>query len=107
MEEVGFVVTTVDSLEKARKLARSLVEKKLAACVSISSAVESFYWWKGKIEEEKEYQLWIKTYKENFSKIEEFFKKDHPYEVPEIGFIPWKEVGKGYAMWMKEYLKEE
>lgn len=85
----------------AERLAKSLVEKKLAACVSIVALEKSFYRWKGKIEEEKEWLLLIKTKERLFQRVEVHIKANHPHDVPEIiGF----KVNKGdnsYLSWIK------
>ena len=78
------VITTIDTKEGAQKLARLLVEERLAACVQIIGPIESIYRWQGKIETAEEWQCVIKTKKDFYEKVEKFIKKHHPYEVPEI-----------------------
>ena len=79
------VLTTESDLEKAKSLAKELLESKLAACIS-TKKTNSMYWWQGKIEESEEIQLVIKT---NFDKINYLIKQIkllHSYETPEIVF---------------------
>ena len=64
------VLTTTDSKEVAQKIGNKLLKEKLIACYSILPPMESSYWWKGKIANEKEFQMVIKTKDENFEKIE-------------------------------------
>jgi len=78
------VITTIDDLESAKKLSRSLVYDKLAGCINIIPKITSIYRWNDKIEEDEEFILFIKTEKSNYKEIENFIKKNHPYEVPEI-----------------------
>jgi periplasmic divalent cation tolerance protein len=98
---VLIVLSTIDKESVAKELAQGMVQKKLAACVNILSACTSIYRWKGKIQEESEYLMVIKTKKENYSQVEKYLKESHPYDVPEI--IGW-EVTQGsadYLNWLK------
>jgi len=100
--DINLLFTTVDSKEKAQKLAREIVEKKLAACVSISE-VNSTYYWEKKVVEEREYLLIIKTSKEKLEKLINWLKENHPYQVPELIAIE-AEAFEPYLKWLKEYL---
>jgi periplasmic divalent cation tolerance protein len=80
-------LVTVPNLEEAKKIARILVESRLAACVNIIHNILSIYRWKGKIEEDNEYLLLIKTIEENNEQIIQKILEIHSYENPEcIGF---------------------
>lgn len=68
---------------EGRKLARTLVEAGVAACVNVAP-VSSVYTWKGSVEEAEEDLLIVKTTEEAYGRLEELVKKVHPYEVPEI-----------------------
>ncbi|MDR2034727.1 MAG: divalent-cation tolerance protein CutA [Helicobacteraceae bacterium] len=96
-------MTTIDSEKAAKELARSLVEKRLAACVSIAPNIESLYWWNGATESAKERLLIVKTTAEKIPAIEEFFKEAHPYETPEMIFIECGTSAK-YGAWIKDSL---
>jgi periplasmic divalent cation tolerance protein len=95
------VLVTCGSLREARKIARALVEKKLAACVNIATApVESVYSWKGKIETAREYLLMIKTSARRVQELEREVLRLHSYETPEFLVV---EVGGGaedYLEWL-------
>lgn len=78
------VITTVDQGEKAREIARSLVETRLAACVSVLNDLTSVYRWKGDIVEEPEFLLLIKTCGTRLAELKAWFSEHHPYEVPEF-----------------------
>lgn len=91
------VFTTVPKKSDAEKLARALVERKLAACVNILPIEKSVYRWKGKIQGAGEFLLLIKTAKP-YEKLEKFIRKNHPYGLPEIVALP---VVKGYAKYLK------
>lgn len=78
------VFCTCPDKDTAKKLARLLVEKNLAACVNILPGITSVYEWEGKIETVSEHLLLIKSIKDNYRTIETTLFKYHPYEVPEI-----------------------
>ena len=77
------VLTTAGSREEAQKIARALVEKRLAACVNIVPQVESVYRWQGKVEESQEFLLLIKTFGTAFDRVCATIKELHSYEMPE------------------------
>ena len=78
------MLSTVGTEEKARSLARSLVERNLAACVNILPGATSIYRWKGEVEEASECVLVIKTTNDNLPAIESLYRTEHPYELPEL-----------------------
>ncbi len=96
------VLTTIDDLESAKKLSRSLVYNKLAGCVNIIPDLISIYRWEGNIEEDNEFLLFIKTRKENYEEIEEFIKENHPYEVAEIISLNIESGENEYLNWLYE-----
>jgi periplasmic divalent cation tolerance protein len=96
------VITTTSELAEAKKIAEFLVNKKAAACVSISSKVLSIYKWKGKAEMEEEFMLFIKTIRDNYSLVESIIQEIHSYEVPEIMAIPIEFAEKDYSLWLKQ-----
>src|SRR2546429_7537878 len=83
MKQACVVLTTAGSQEEARKIARSLVERQLAACVNIVPQVESVYRWQGNVESAHEWLLVIKTLDVNFSQVCDGIKDLHSYELPE------------------------
>ena len=99
------VFITVPNLEVGEKIGNTLVEEKLAACVNITSEIKSVYFWKGKIEEDKEYLLIIKTRRDKFKSLERRVKEIHPYEVPEIIAVPIVLGSKDYLDWIDETLE--
>ena len=102
MPEHLLVLTTVPDEETAERIARTLVQERLAACVSRSSACQSSYWWQGKIAEEQEFMLYIKTLNARYPELEKKLVALHPYDVPEVIAIPLvKGFGK-YLNWMEE-----
>jgi periplasmic divalent cation tolerance protein len=85
------VITTVDSTEAAERLARSVVNARLAACVQIVGPIRSLYWWQDKLDDAQEWQLLMKTTTERLSTLEAHIKAHHSYDTPEITAtpIPW------------------
>lgn len=78
------------------------MEKKAAACVSVSSPVSSYYRWQGRIENEQEIVLLIKTLKNNYSLVEKLILENHSYELPEILALPVELADRDYFKWLSE-----
>jgi len=94
------VVTTVDNIDEARSIARTLVERGLAACAQISE-IESFYTWHGAVQNEKEYRIVLKTTDERYPAIEAAIKEMHSYELPQICAFAFEHVYQPYAEWIE------
>ncbi len=100
------VLVTCASAKEARKIARAVVEQRLAACANIlSSPVQSVYRWKGSAESAKEFLLIIKTTKARFSKLRAEVKRLHTYEVPEIIALPVATGATNYLAWISESVR--
>lgn len=99
------ISTTTETKEEAQKIARYLVEQKLAACVQISCPIESTYRWKGKLETASEWLCLIKTRESFFKKVEAAIKKLHSYETPEIIATPIVKGSREYLKWLDEETK--
>ena len=85
---VVVVYTTIDNMQDARKIAHTLVEEQLVACVNIIPNVESVYRWKGNIEEDNEYILIARTTDDNVEKTIQRIEQLHTYELPDIIVLP-------------------
>jgi periplasmic divalent cation tolerance protein len=97
------VLVTCGSAKEARRIARALVEKRLAACGNILEApVRSIYRWKGKVETAKEYLLFIKTSRRRFKALQDEVKRLHSYDVPEIIALPIASGSPEYLKWISE-----
>jgi periplasmic divalent cation tolerance protein len=102
------VLVTCGSLAEGRKIARSVTEKKLAACANISSAaVESIYRWKGKIERAREYLLIIKTTARRLKELEREVKRLHSYDTPEFVVLTISSGSTDYLKWLAEIENRE
>ncbi len=100
MEPV-LVITTCDKKEDADMLARTILEHRLGACVQLYPGVLSSYWWQGKIVQDGEIVVTIKSCREKYKELEQILLDIHPYEVPEIISIGIDEISSGYLLWMK------
>jgi len=85
---VAVVYTTIDSIQDARRIAHTLVEEQLVACVNVIPNIESVYRWKGKIERENETILIAKTSDDNVKKTITRIKTLHSYDLPDIIVLP-------------------
>ena len=99
------VLVTAAKLSECRKIARHLLQAKLAACVNITSPVQSIYRWHGKVVNGREHLMIIKSRRKLFPEIREAISKLHPYEVPEIICLPIAEGSQPYLKWMGENVK--
>lgn len=97
------VLVTCGSLAEGRKIARCVVEKKLAACVNISSAaLESIYRWKDKMERGREYLLIMKTTARQLKELEREVKRLHSYQTPEFVVLTISGGSTDYLHWLAE-----
>ena len=94
------VLTTTPGPEEGERLARLIVEEKLAGCVQILPQMASVYFWEDQVRSEGEHLLLIKTLEEKFDDLEAFIKQHHSYEVPEIVAIQAGKVSGEYLKWL-------
>ncbi len=105
MSDPIVVFVTCGSEEEGLKIANALVEGRLAACVNLISPIRSIYRWEGKIWDESEWLLIIKTQKERFGELEKKVRSLHSYSVPEIISLPILEGSSSYLDWVREGTK--
>ena len=101
------VLTTVEQKSDAEKIAKSLVEKRLAACVQILGPLTSYFHWQGKLDSAAEYLCLIKSREDLFTELESEINSLHPYEVPEILAMPITKGSKDYLNWLAAELGTE
>jgi periplasmic divalent cation tolerance protein len=106
MSEFIVALVTVGSADEGDRLARALVESRLAACVNRLKAVQSIYRWQGKIESSEEVLLIVKTRRDLFERLKEKIQQLHSYQVPEIIALPIIEGSENYLRWLDEDLAE-
>jgi periplasmic divalent cation tolerance protein len=99
------VFSTCGSGEEAERLARKLIDERLAACVTVVTPVRSFYRWQGVVEEAAEWLLVIKTSRELFSNLRQSLESAHSYQVPELIALPVVEGAPNYLAWMTSELQ--
>lgn len=98
------IVLSTCSKEEKERLAKTLLENKLCACISMID-IKSMYWWKNKIEDSEETLLIIKTKDELVDKLIQELKEIHSYETPEIVVLPVERANEKYLKWIEEVTK--
>jgi periplasmic divalent cation tolerance protein len=101
---VVFVSTPRD---EANKLARGLVENRLAACVNIIPKIESYFWWDNKLNHDDEALLIIKTTQQRFDDLRDWVVNNHPYDLPEVISLPLSDGLSEYIEWVKKETGKE
>jgi periplasmic divalent cation tolerance protein len=107
MTDKVIVLTTCGKSEDAEKLAQGLIEKRLAACVNVVSGVRSYYRWQGKIENDAEFLLIVKTARGLVDQLRLELEKLHPYELPELIVAPIIDGSPNYLAWLERELAAE
>ena len=102
MTRAKIVVTTCGSVEEAQKIARELVERRVAACVNIVSPIQSVYRWQGKVESATEWLLLIKTTAEKFDAVRDAIGELHSYDLPECIMVSIEGGSPEYLKWIEE-----
>ena len=105
MSEI-IVLSTADSIELAQTIASALVEAKEAACVNIVPGIRSIYRWQGKVCDETEFLLVIKSAAELFDAINSRIHHLHGYQVPEVIALPITEGDPAYLQWLRESVQK-
>ncbi len=100
------VLSTCATEEEAGKLARILLEQRLAACVNVVPGVRSYYWWKGAVEDAGECLLVIKSSRPLFARLSAALQQAHSYEVPEALAIAVVDGAPGYLNWLGQNLAD-
>ncbi len=96
------IITTSDSVEVLKKMAKILIDEGLSPCAQISQEIESMYLWDNKIEKNKEFLLTIKTVKSNIDEINIIISDNHNYEVPEVIVNKTKIINNDYENWFNQ-----
>ena len=95
------VFTNLPDRETAEKLALLLIERRLAACVSVLAPCSSVYRWQGEIQHDEEHPLLIKTTQDRYAELETSIRANHPYELPEIIAVPVTGALPAYLHWIE------
>ena len=95
------IMTTTDSRDEARSIAAALVERKLAACVQISS-IQSYYTWEGEVQDDDEFRVLIKTTEDRYADVEAAILELHSYDLPAIVAFDITHACGPYADWVAD-----
>lgn len=99
------VMTTTANQEDAERIARALVERRLAGCVQVVGPIHSTYWWEGAVETADEYLCLVKSSREAYPALEAAIQELHPYDVPEILAVPVAAGSAAYLTWLQGELR--
>ncbi len=100
-EPTVLVLVTCPTRRQAQRLADALVRRKLAACVNIGPAVDSRFWWQGKLDRAREVLLFIKTTRAALEPLRRAVVALHPYDVPELIALPIRHGHPPYLRWLR------
>ncbi len=100
MNPILVVLCTCPDEAVAKKLAAGLVEQRLAACVNVLPGIRSIYRWQGRVQEDGEVLLVIKTPEDRYGTLEGWLLEQHPYDVPEIIALPVERGLPAYLEWV-------
>ena len=103
--QVVLVLTTIAAAADGAALARTLVDERLAACVTVLPAMTSVYRWKGQVEQDREQQVVIKTTRHLLAALEARLRELHSYELPEFLVIATAGGSEAYLQWVEESVK--
>lgn len=102
VDDIVLVITTLPDRAGALKLAQSLVDRRLAACVNVLAECTSVFRWKGAVDEAAEVPVLIKTRAARYAEVEAAIREQHPYELPEIVAIPVRGGLDDYLRWIAD-----
>lgn len=100
--EFAQVLTTAGSREEAGRIARALVEERLAACAQVVGPIQSTYRWEGAVEEAEEYLVLVKTLSALSQQVVAAIRRNHSYQTPEILCTPILDGDRDYLSWVRE-----
>jgi len=106
MTDKVVILVTAGKLTEAKRIAWQLVDAKLAACVNILPRVQSIYRWQGKVADEKEFLILIKSRRDVFSELRAAVLKLHSYTTPEIVCLPIVDGLPDYLQWVGDSVKQ-
>ena len=106
MTEKIAVFSTCGSEEEAVRIAKQLVERRVAACVNLIPRIRSFYRWQGKVEDSTEWLLIVKTSRGRFEALRTVLEAAHSYELPEVLALPIIDGSPNYLAWLETELSE-
>jgi len=105
LDEITVVLTSVGTEQQAVEISEELIARRLATCVNIVPCLRSIYRWKGKICEDTEYLLFIKTPMRLFERVSEAIREFHSYELPEILALPVAAAEANFHQWVLQMVE--
>ena len=105
MTDKVVIMVTAASRRECRRIARRLIEEKLAACVNITQPIQSIYRWEGKIDQSREFLMLIKTTRNLFPQIKTEISLIHSYHTPEIICLPIIDGSPNYLQWISDSVR--
>ena len=106
MSKAVWVYMTAPNLREARDISKKIVRARLAACVNILGAIQSEYWWKGKICRGREVAIFAKTTRSRLSNLIRLVQKNHSYDCPCIVALPVVGGNPSYLKWIEKNVKQ-
>ncbi len=106
MEKPVLIMVTTGGRNDAERIGEALVVEHLAACCSVVPMIHSFYYWEGQLKREHEALLLIKTVESRAAAVQEFVRKNHAYELPEILQVPIDGGFPAYLRWLEEQVAQ-
>ena len=100
MQNIRIVYITIPR-DEADRMALTLVQERLAACVNIVPKITSYYWWEDAVQNDDEALLIVKTTVQRFQALMDYVLENHPYELPEIIGLPVSSAYPDYVAWVK------
>jgi len=100
MPELIVILTTVQEIAEAERLAEGLVSNRLAACVQVLGQITSVYAWEEKTVRDSEHLLLVKTTIDRYDEVEKYLRENHSYDVPEIVGLSVERFSKAYGDWL-------
>jgi periplasmic divalent cation tolerance protein len=100
LESICLVLTSVGTEQQAVEISEELIARRLATCINIVPCLRSIYRWKGKVCEDTEYLLVVKTPRRLFDQVSEAIRELHSYELPEILALPVDAAERAFHEWI-------
>ncbi len=107
LEKISLVMTSVGTEQQAVEISEELITRRLATCVNIVPCLRSIYRWKGKVCEDTEYLLLIKTPEKLFEQVSSAIREYHSYELPEILALPVTAAETSFHQWVLQMVEPE
>ncbi|MGD9253703.1 MAG: divalent-cation tolerance protein CutA [Holophagae bacterium] len=107
LEKITLVMTSVGTEQQAVEISEELIARRLATCVNIVPCLRSIYRWKGKVCEDTEYLLFVKTPERLFNEVSESIREFHSYELPEILAVPISKAETNFHHWVLQMVETQ